>query len=277
MPGNIKKTSGPDPDPSPWLEVKDHMKEKSKAKPYDPKKSVWVPNANKEEGGYFEGINSEEIKYDTFTAGKKLSVTVNGEVKTYKADTVCQVNPPKFDNSEDMADLTFLGDACVLWNSVVRYKNELIYTYSGLFCIAINPYKRYPIYTLRTMELYVGKRRNECWPHIFAIAEGAYQGMTNTGDNQSILITGESGAGKTENTKKVISYFATICSSGKRKEGEASLEDKIVQTNPVLEAWGNAKTVRNDNSSRFGKFIRIHFNQVSFGKASLKHITQKYL
>ena len=87
-------------------------------------------------------------------------------------------------------------------------------------------------------------------------------GMTNSGINQSILITGESGAGKTENTKKVIAYFATICSSGKRKEGEASLEDKIVQTNPVLEAWGNAKTVRNDNSSRFGKFIRIHFNQV---------------
>merc|ERR1719173_253009 len=165
-----------------------------------------------------------------------------------------------------MADLTFLGDACVLWNSVVRYKNELIYTYSGLFCIAINPYKRYPIYTLRTMELYVGKRRSECWPHIFAIAEGAYQGMCNSGINQSILITGESGAGKTENTKKVISYFATICSSGKRKEGEASLEDKIVQTNPVLEAWGNAKTVRNDNSSRFGKFIRIHFN--SSGKLS---------
>merc|ERR1711970_778753 len=82
----------------------------------------------------------------------------------------------------------------------------------------------------------------------------------NSGINQSILITGESGAGKTENTKKVISYFATICSSGKRKEGEASLEDKIVQTNPVREAWGNAKTVRNDNSSRFGKFIRIHFN-----------------
>ena len=80
--------------------------------------------------------------------------------------------------------------------------------------------------------------------------------------NQSILITGESGAGKTENTKKVISYFATICSSGKRKEGEASLEDKIVQTNPVLEAWGNAKTVRNDNSSRFGKFIRVWFNNM---------------
>merc|ERR1712102_261394 len=251
MPGHIKKTSGPDPDPSPWLAVSPELKAKNKAKPYDPKKSVWVPN--KADGGYLEGLMES-------TEGGKVKVNVAGEVRVFKEDQVCQVNPPNYDCSNDMADLTYLGDACVLWNSVVRYKNELIYTYSGLFCIAINPYKRFPIYTLRTMELYVGKRRNECWPHIFAIAEGAYQGMMNTGYNQSILITGESGAGKTENTKKVISYFATICSSGKRKEGEASLEEKIVATNPVLEAWGNAKTVRNDNSSRFGKFIRIHFN-----------------
>jgi len=257
MPGHIKKTSGPDPDPSPWLCVSYELKEKNKLKPYDPKKSVWVPN--KADGGYLEGLLESKD-------GAKVSVKVGGEVKVFKEDQVCQVNPPKFDCSDDMASLTYLGDACVLWNSVVRYINELIYTYSGLFCIAINPYKRFPIYTLRTMEIYVGKRRNECPPHIFAIAEGAYQGMMNSGCNQSILITGESGAGKTENTKKVISYFATICSSGKRKEGEASLEDKIVQTNPVLEAWGNAKTVRNDNSSRFGKFIRIHFN--SSGKLS---------
>jgi len=165
-----------------------------------------------------------------------------------------------------MSSLTYLNDACVLWNSVVRYKNQLIYTYSGLFCIAINPYKRFPIYTQRAMEVYMGKRRNECPPHIFGVAEGSYQGMMNGGKNQSILITGESGAGKTENTKKVISYFASIGASTKRKEGEAGLEDKIVQTNPVLEAWGNAKTVRNDNSSRFGKFIRIWFNQA--GKLS---------
>ena len=251
MPGHIKKTSGPDPDPSPWLAVSHELKMKNKAKPYDPKKSVWVPN--KAEGGYLEGLLQSKD-------GNKVSVSVNGEVKVFKEDQICQVNPGNYDCAADMADLTYLGDACVLWNSVIRYKNELIYTYSGLFCIAINPYKRYPIYTLRTMELYIGKRRSECWPHILAIAEGAYQGMMNSGCNQSILITGESGAGKTENTKKVISYFATVCSSGKRKEGEASLEDKIVQTNPVLEAWGNAKTVRNDNSSRFGKFIRIHFN-----------------
>lgn len=165
-----------------------------------------------------------------------------------------------------MAGLTYLNDACVLWNSVVRYKNELIYTYSGLFCIAINPYKRYPIYTQRAMDIYIGKRRQECPPHIFGVAEGSYQGMQNALKNQSILITGESGAGKTENTKKVIAYFASIGASSKKKEGEPGLEDKIVQTNPVLEAWGNAKTVRNDNSSRFGKFIRIWFNQA--GKLS---------
>jgi len=261
MPGHIKKTSGPDPDPSPWLEVKEHIKEKNKAKPYDPKKSYWCPD--KSTGGYMEcTLVSVE--------GKKVTVTAGGENKVFKDNNevsgVTQMNPPVYDCAEDMANLTYLGDACVLWNSVIRYKNELIYTYSGLFCIAINPYKRFPIYTLRTMELYVGKRRAECWPHIFAVAEGAYQGMVNSGINQSILITGESGAGKTENTKKVISYFATICSSGKKKEGEVSLEDKIVATNPVLEAWGNAKTVRNDNSSRFGKFIRIHFNQA--GKLS---------
>merc|ERR1711971_1410303 len=257
----IKKSSGPDPDPSPWLCVSEELKVKLKQKPYDPKKSFWVPD--KSTGGFIEGLlESKEGEGDK----AKCKINIKGEVKVFKESVCDQVNPPKFDCSEDVANLTFLGNACVLWNSQIRYVNELIYTYSGLFCIAINPYKRFPIYTLRTMEIYLGKRRSECPPHIFAVAEATWQGMTNTGCNQSILITGESGAGKTENTKKVISYFATICSSGKRKEGEASLEDKIVATNPVLEAWGNAKTVRNDNSSRFGKFIRIHFN--SSGKLS---------
>ena len=226
MPGHIAKCTGPDPDPSPWLVVSKELRIKLKSKPYDPKKSVWVPDKNT--GGYLEGlIESKE--------GKKVTIKLveTDEVKVYKESVIDQINPPKFDCSDDMADLTYLGDPCILWNSMIRYVNQLIYTYSGLFCIAVNPYKRFPIYTLRTMEIYVGKRRNECPPHIFAVAEGAYQGMNLSGINQSILITGESGAGKTENTKKVISYFATICSSGKRKEGEASLEDKIVQTNPV--------------------------------------------
>merc|ERR1719342_1254412 len=250
-------SSGPDPDPSHWLFVSHELKEKMKAKPYDPKKSCWVPN--KATGGFDEGLIES-------TEGEKVTVSCKGEKKVYKKDQIGQVNPPKFDCCEDMSNLTYLNDASVLWNLRIRYVNELIYTYSGLFCIAVNPYKRFPIYTQRTMEIYIGKRRNEVPPHIFAIAEGAFQGMMNGGKNQSILITGESGAGKTENTKKVISYFASIGASGKKKEGEPGLEDKIVQTNPVLEAWGNAKTVRNDNSSRFGKFIRIWFNQA--GKLS---------
>ena len=93
--------------------------------------------------------------------------------------------------------------------------------------------------------------------------------ISNKKDN-AMLITGESGAGKTENTKKVITYLALAASgAGKKVEKKVSLEDQIVATNPILESYGNAKTVRNNNSSRFGKFIRIHFNQVGFGKASL--------
>merc|ERR1711963_395384 len=260
MPGHaVGKSEGPDPDPLPWLAVSEELKAKLMTKPYDAKKSCWVPD--KSTGGYLEGLIQSKD-------GEKVTVKYidSDEEKVWKADQVDQVNPPKFDACVDMANLTYLGDACVLWNSVVRYKNELIYTYSGLFCIAINPYKRFPIYTNRTMEMYMNKRRNECPPHIFGVAEGSYNGMQQSSKNQSILITGESGAGKTENTKKVISYFASIGASGKKKEGEPGLEDKIVQTNPVLEAWGNARTVRNDNSSRFGKFIRIWFNQA--GKLS---------
>merc|ERR1711963_1235147 len=173
-----------------------------------------------------------------------------------------RVKELQFQTDEDKKNQDRMSElASKLQAKIKTYKNQLIYTYSGLFCIAINPYIRFPIYTQRTMEIYMGMRRSECPPHIFGVAESSYQGMMNNGKNQSILITGESGAGKTENTKKVISYFASIGASGKKKEGEPGLEDKIVQTNPVLEAWGNAKTVRNDNSSRFGKFIRIWFNQ----------------
>lgn len=132
-------------------------------------------------------------------------------------------------------------------------KKKYLQTYSGLFCIAINPYKRYPVYTLRCAKMYRGKRRSEVPPHIFAISDGAYVNMLTNHENQSMLITGESGAGKTENTKKVIAYFATVGASSKKgvEEKKISLEDQVVQTNPVLEAYGNAKTVRNDNSSRF--------------------------
>ena len=180
--------------------------------------------------------------------------------KIFKSDEIGQVNPPKFEKCEDMANLTYLNDASVFHNLDVRFKAKLIYTYSGLFCIVVNPYKRYPIYTATVVKLYLGKRRNEVPPHLWAITETAYRNMLQNLKNQSMLITGESGAGKTENTKKVISYLAQVAASGKKTGKKVSLEDQIVATNPILESYGNAKTSRNDNSSRFGKFIRIHFN-----------------
>merc|ERR1712029_1001884 len=183
------------------------------------------------------------------------------EKKTFKTEELGQINPPKFEKCEDMANLTYLNDASVFNNLKTRYQAKLIYTYSGLFCVVVNPYKRYPIYTPTVVKMYLGKRRNEVPPHLWAITETAYRNMLLNGKDQSMLITGESGAGKTENTKKVISYLAMVATSGKKSAAKkVSLEDQIVATNPILESYGNAKTSRNDNSSRFGKFIRIHFN-----------------
>ncbi|XP_013100164.1 myosin heavy chain, muscle isoform X15 [Stomoxys calcitrans] len=242
-----------DEDPTPYLFVSLEQRRIDQSKPYDSKKNCWVPD---EKEGYLLG----EIKA---TKGDVVSVGLpGGETKDFKKDKLQQVNPPKYEKAEDMSNLTYLNDASVLHNLRQRYYNKLIYTYSGLFCVAINPYKRYPVYTNRCAKMYRGKRRNEVPPHIFAISDGAYVDMLTNHVNQSMLITGESGAGKTENTKKVIAYFATVGASTKKDESQknkGSLEDQVVQTNPVLEAFGNAKTVRNDNSSRFGKFIRIHF------------------
>merc|ERR1711944_9337 len=192
--------------------------------------------------------------------GTKAVVMCGHEKGNFKSEEIGQVNPPKFEKCEDMANLTFLNDASVFYNLKVRFQAKLIYTYSGLFCIVVNPYKRYPIYTGTVVKMYLGKRRNEVPPHLWAITETAYRNMLTNIKNQSMLITGESGAGKTENTKKVISYLSQVAASGKKTGKKVSLEDQIVATNPILESYGNAKTSRNDNSSRFGKFIRIHFN-----------------
>merc|ERR1719288_583097 len=191
--------------------------------------------------------------------GTKAVVMCGHEKKTFKSSEIGQVNPPKFEKCEDMANLTFLNDASVFYNLKVRFQAKLIYTYSGLFCVVVNPYKRFPIYTPTVVKMYLGKRRNEVPPHLWAIVETAYRNMLQNSKNQSMLITGESGAGKTENTKKVIAYLAMVATSGKKADKKVSLEDQIVATNPILESYGNAKTSRNDNSSRFGKFIRIHF------------------
>ncbi|XP_012736254.2 myosin-1B [Fundulus heteroclitus] len=198
-------------------------------------------------------------------ADGKVSVkTMDDRTLTVREDQVFPMNPPKFDKIEDMVMMTHLHEPAVLFNLKERYAAWMIYTYSGLFCVTVNPYKWLPVYNPEVVRAYRGKKRMEVPPHIFALSDNAYQFMLTDRVNQSILITGESGAGKTVNTKRVIQYFATIAvAADKKKETngkmKGTLEDQIIQANPLLEAFGNAKTVRNDNSSRFGKFIRIHF------------------
>uniref|UniRef100_W5N2N0 Myosin heavy chain 4 n=1 Tax=Lepisosteus oculatus TaxID=7918 RepID=W5N2N0_LEPOC len=225
-------------------------------KPFDAKTAVFVSEPKEL---YLKGIlQSKE-------GGKATVKTEGGQTLTVKEDEVFPMNPPKFDKIEDMAMMTHLNEASVLYNLKERYAAWMIYTYSGLFCVTVNPYKWLPVYNPEVVAAYRGKKRMEAPPHIFSVSDNAYQNMLTDRENQSILITGESGAGKTVNTKRVIQYFATIAAIGEKKKEQTSgkmqgtLEDQIISANPLLEAFGNAKTVRNDNSSRFGKFIRIHF------------------
>ncbi|XP_064323328.1 myosin heavy chain, skeletal muscle, adult [Phalacrocorax carbo] len=242
---------------APYLRKSEKERIEAQNKPFDAKTSVFV--AHPKESFVKGTIQSRE-------SGKVTVKTEAGETLTVKDDQVFPMNPPKYDKIEDMAMMTHLHEPAVLYNLKERYAAWMIYTYSGLFCVTVNPYKWLPVYNPEVVLAYRGKKRQEAPPHIFSISDNAYQFMLTDRENQSILITGESGAGKTVNTKRVIQYFATIAASGDKKKEEqqsgkmqGTLEDQIISANPLLEAFGNAKTVRNDNSSRFGKFIRIHF------------------
>ncbi|XP_030317558.1 myosin heavy chain, skeletal muscle, adult isoform X3 [Calypte anna] len=241
---------------APYLRKSEKERIEAQNKPFDAKSSVFVVHPKH---SFVKGtIQSRET-------GKVTVKTEGGETLTVKDDQIFSMNPPKYDKIEDMAMMTHLHEPAVLYNLKERYAAWMIYTYSGLFCVTVNPYKWLPVYNPEVVLAYRGKKRQEAPPHIFSISDNAYQFMLTDRENQSILITGESGAGKTVNTKRVIQYFATIAASGEKKKEETSgkmkgtLEDQIISANPLLEAFGNAKTVRNDNSSRFGKFIRIHF------------------
>ncbi|XP_028975746.2 myosin-6 [Esox lucius] len=238
----------------PFLRKPDKERMECQTRTFDIKRECYVPDPEVE---YVKGTVSSRD-------GAKVTVqTEFGKTVVVKEDDCHPQNPPKFDKIEDMAMFTFLHEPAVLFNLKERYAAWMIYTYSGLFCVTVNPYKWLPVYDQSVVNAYRGKKRTEAPPHVFSVSDNAYQYMLSDRENQSVLITGESGAGKTVNTKRVIQYFASIAAvSGKKtaaEEKKGTLEDQIIQANPALEAFGNAKTIRNDNSSRFGKFIRIHF------------------
>uniref|UniRef100_A0A669PG79 Myosin IH n=1 Tax=Phasianus colchicus TaxID=9054 RepID=A0A669PG79_PHACC len=149
------------------------------------------------------------------------------------------------------------SEAAFLNNLRKRYQENLIYTYIGTLLVSVNPYKELDIYTVTQMQLYRGVNFFELPPHLYAIADNAYRVMCSEYNNHFILISGESGAGKTEASKKILQYYAVTCPTTEQLQ---VVRDRLLLSNPVLEAFGNAKTLRNDNSSRFGKYMDIQFD-----------------
>ncbi|XP_044976872.1 myosin-17-like isoform X10 [Hordeum vulgare subsp. vulgare] len=192
----------------------------------------------------------------------------NAHVRTTKGKTVTanvsDVHPKDTeappDGVDDMTRLSYLHEPGVLDNLAVRYAKNIIYTYTGNILIAINPFQRLPnLVDVQTMEKYKGANLGDLDPHVFAIADVSYRQMMNEGKSNSILVSGESGAGKTETTKLLMRYLAFL--GGRSGTGGRTVEQQVLESNPVLEAFGNAKTVRNNNSSRFGKFVELQFDK----------------
>uniref|UniRef100_A0A8D2B0L3 Unconventional myosin-VI n=1 Tax=Sciurus vulgaris TaxID=55149 RepID=A0A8D2B0L3_SCIVU len=214
-------------------------------------KPVWAPHPT---DGFQMG-NIVDIGPDSLTIEP-----LNQKGKTFLA-LINQVFPAEEDSKKDVEDncsLMYLNEATLLHNIKVRYSKDRIYTYVANILIAVNPYFDIPkIYSSDTIKSYQGKSLGTMPPHVFAIADKAFRDMKVLKMSQSIIVSGESGAGKTENTKFVLRYLTESYGTGQ------DIDDRIVEANPLLEAFGNAKTVRNNNSSRFGKFVEIHFNEKS--------------
>ncbi|KAL5825982.1 hypothetical protein ACOSQ3_017817 [Xanthoceras sorbifolium] len=192
------------------------------------------------------------------TSGTESVISLpEGKVLKVKSESLVPANPDILDGVDDLMQLSYLNEPSVLYNIQYRYKQDKIYTKAGPVLVAINPFKKVPLYGIDYIEAYKNKSLES--PHVYAITDTAIREMRRDEVNQSIIISGESGAGKTETAKIAMQYLAAL-------GGGSGIEYEILKTNPILEAFGNAKTSRNDNSSRFGKLIEIHFSET--GKIS---------
>uniref|UniRef100_A0A669PBB6 Myosin VC n=1 Tax=Phasianus colchicus TaxID=9054 RepID=A0A669PBB6_PHACC len=227
----------------------------TKAQRYSPYNRVWIPDSE-------EVWQSAEITKDYKAGDRFLHVQLeDGTELNYPVDPSALPplrNPDILVGENDLTALSYLHEPAVLHNLKVRFvESRLIYTYSGIILVAINPYKQLPIYGDAIIHAYSGQNMGDMDPHIFAVAEEAYKQMARFSvKNQSIIVSGESGAGKTVSARYTMRYFATVSKSS----SNAHVEDKVLASNPITEAVGNAKTTRNDNSSRFGKYTEISFD-----------------
>ncbi|URE22813.1 MYSc [Musa troglodytarum] len=179
----------------------------------------------------------------------------NGNVHSVSRESILPANPHILDGVDNLIQLSYLNEPAVLHNIKYRYANDFIYTKAGPVLVAVNPFKEVPLYRRDCVIAYKQKLKDS--PHIFATADTAFNEMMRDGVNQSIIISGESGAGKTETTKFAMQYLADVGGGG-------SIEDEVLQTNSILEAFGNAKTSRNDNSSRFSRVVQRETGERSY-------------
>uniref|UniRef100_A0A671L7V7 Unconventional myosin-Va n=1 Tax=Sinocyclocheilus anshuiensis TaxID=1608454 RepID=A0A671L7V7_9TELE len=218
---------------------------------------VWIPDTT-------EVWRSAELTKDYKPRDTVLHLQLEDETEfEYKLGPKSGVLPPLRNpdilvGENDLTALSYLHEPAVLHNLRVRFTDsKLIYTYCGIILVAINPYESLPIYGSDIINAYSGQNMGDMDPHIFAVSEEAYKQMARDEKNQSIIVSGESGAGKTVSAKYAMRYFATVSGSS----AEACVEEKVLASSPIMEAIGNAKTTRNDNSSRFGKYIEIGFDR----------------
>ncbi|XP_051896266.1 unconventional myosin-Va isoform X5 [Pristis pectinata] len=218
---------------------------------------VWIPDS-------VDVWKSAELLKDYKPGDTVLHLKSEDDQETqYRIDPKTQELPPLRNpdilvGENDLTALSYLHEPAVLHNLKVRFMDsKLIYTYCGIVLVAINPYEQLPIYGEDIINAYSGQNMGDMDPHIFAVAEEAYKQMARDERNQSIIVSGESGAGKTVSAKYAMRYFATVSGSA----SEANVEEKVLASNPIMESIGNAKTTRNDNSSRFGKYIEIGFDK----------------
>ncbi|WPG97890.1 myosin-2 [Acrodontium crateriforme] len=247
---------------------------------YPPGTKAW--QQDDKEGWVASEVSSKQVDGEKVTLVFALE---NGETRTLETTVTALsdesnalnanstlpplMNPAMLEASDDLTNLSHLNEPAVLQAIKLRYAQKEIYTYSGIVLIATNPFSRVDsLYVPGMVQVYAGKHRASQAPHLFAIAEEAFADMLRDGHNQTIVVSGESGAGKTVSAKYIMRYFATReppDQPGARSRGRADTmsetEEQILATNPIMEAFGNAKTTRNDNSSRFGKYIEIMFNK----------------
>ncbi|XP_078265910.1 unconventional myosin-VIIa-like [Rhinoraja longicauda] len=213
---------------------------------------VWVHTST---GGEFSVPMGAEVK--RIDSGKTLLLDDEGKelwIDAANMHRVKHMHPTSVREMDDMICIEDLSEAGMLRNLQIRYRKNVIYTYTGSILVALNPYQQLPIYTSEQVSQYTNRRIGELPPHIFAIADSCYFSLRRSRRDQCCIISGESGAGKTENTKLILNFLAAV--SGQH----LWIEQQILEANPILEAFGNAKTVKNNNSSRFGKYVDIFFS-----------------